>query len=107
MSGPVQTQAARTAMAWQRTGLSVLLVAGLLARSAASHGELLLVVPAAVVALAGLVVLGLLAPRRLRSGDVAARTGADARSPRTAAAATAAVVLTALCGLAAELLLRS
>ena len=64
MSSPAETQAARTALSWQRTGLSLLLVAGLLARGAAVHGELLLVVPAAVVAGAAVVVLGVLGPHR-------------------------------------------
>jgi putative membrane protein len=96
---------ARTALSWQRTGLSTLLVAGLLARGAAVHGELLLVVPAAVTAGAGLVLLGVLAPRRQRQGELAARADGDARAPRTAAVATALVVLVALCALAAELLL--
>jgi uncharacterized membrane protein YidH (DUF202 family) len=107
VTGPPGTQAARTALAWQRTGLSLLLVSGLLARGAAVHGELLLVVPTAVVAIAGLVVLGLLGPRRQRSTDVAARTGGDARAPRAAALATGLVVLTALCALAADVLLRT
>jgi hypothetical protein len=102
---PPETQAARTALSWQRTGLGLLLVAGLLARGAAVRGQLLLVVPAAVVAVAGLVVLGVLGPRRQRSGDVAARTGGDARAPRAAALATGLVVLAALCALAVELLL--
>jgi putative membrane protein len=106
MSGPAETQAARTALAWQRTGLSVLAVAGLLARGAAAEGRLLLVVPAAVVAVAGIVVLGVLAPRRQRAGDAAARAGGDARAPRTAAVATAAVVLTAVCALGTALVLR-
>jgi uncharacterized membrane protein YidH (DUF202 family) len=104
---PLETQAARTALAWQRTGLGLLLVAGLLARGAAVHGELLLVVPAALVAVAGLVVLGSFGPRRQRRGDVAARTGGDARAPRAAALVTGLVVLAALCALAAELLLRT
>jgi Domain of unknown function (DUF202) len=106
VSGPAETQPARTALSWQRTGLSVLLVAGLLARAAAVQGELLLVVPAAVVAGAGLVVLGVLGPRRQREGECAARADGDARAPRTAAVATGLVVLTALCGVAAELLSR-
>jgi uncharacterized membrane protein YidH (DUF202 family) len=106
VSSPTETQPARTALAWQRTGLSLLLVAGLLTRGAAAHGELLLVVPAAVVAVAGLAVLGVLGPRRRRDGDAAARTAGDARAPGTAALATGLVVLTALCALAADLLLR-
>ena len=106
MSGPVETQPARTALAWQRTGLAMLLVAGLLARSAVLHESLLLVVPAGVVAVAGLAVLGLLVPRRQRAGQTAADTDADARAPRAAALVTGLVVLTALCGLAADIALR-
>ena len=104
MSGPVETQAARTALAWQRTGLGVLAVAALLARGAASSGQLLLVVPAAVVAVAGLVVLGAVGARRARASDLAARSDGDARAPREVRLATGLVVLTALCALAADLL---
>jgi len=107
VTGPVETQPARTALAWQRTGLGVLLVAGLLGRGAAMDGELLLVVPAAVAALAGLVVLGVLGPRRQRAADAAARGGRDARAPGTVALATGLVVLTAVCALGAELVPRS
>jgi uncharacterized membrane protein YidH (DUF202 family) len=103
MSAPVETQPARTALAWQRTGLSVLLVAGLLARGAAVQGAVLLIVPAAVAAVAGLVVLGVLGPRRQRNTEATARTGGDARASGPAALATGLVVLTALCALAAEL----
>jgi hypothetical protein len=104
MTGPTGTQPARTALAWQRTGLGMLLVAGLLLRGAAAHEALLLVVPAGVVAVAALVVLGVLGPRRGRAGEVAVRTGGDARSPGAAALVTGLVVLTALCALASELL---
>jgi uncharacterized membrane protein YidH (DUF202 family) len=103
---PRETQAPRTALAWQRTGLSMLLVAGLLARGAAVQGELLLVVPATVVAVAGLVVLGLTGPRRQRDGAAAAGSGGDARAPGSAVLITALVVLTALCALAAQLMTR-
>jgi len=106
VSGPAETQPARTALAWQRTGLGLLLVAGLLARSAAEHADLLVVVPAGVVAVAGLAVLGVLLPRRQRAGQAAADTGGDARGPRSAALVTGLVVLAAICGLAAELALR-
>jgi len=105
MTRPVETQAARTALAWQRTGLAVLLVAALLARGAAVAGSLLLVVPAAVVAVAGLVVLGPLGADRARAADRAAQAAADARAPGPAALATGLVVLTALCALATQLLL--
>jgi len=102
----VETQPARTAQAWQRTGLGMLLVAGLLARSAVLAEERLLVVPTAVVALAGLLVLGVLVPRRHRAGQLAAAAAGDARAHRSAALVTALVVLTAGCGLAADLLAR-
>jgi hypothetical protein len=101
---PVETQPARTALAWQRTGLGMLLVAGLLARSTVLAADLRMVVPTAVVALAGLLVLGVLAPRRQRAGQAAAAAAGDARAPRSAALVTALVVLTAGCGLAADLL---
>jgi hypothetical protein len=103
----METQSARTALSWQRTGLGLLLVAGLLTRAAAVHRELLLVVPAGLVAVAGLTVLGLLGPRRQRAGALAAGTGGDARAPRTAALVTGLVVLAAFCGLVADLLLRT
>jgi uncharacterized membrane protein YidH (DUF202 family) len=109
MSGPRaagETQPARTALAWQRTGLGLLLVAGLLARLAAEQGEPVLVAPAAVVAGAGLVVLGVLTPRRRRTSQRAATGGGPGRAPRTAGVATGLVVLAAVCALAADLLAR-
>ena len=105
--GAGETQPARTALAWQRTGLSLLVVAGLMLRGAAVDGDLLLVVPAGVVAVAGVVVLALLTPHRLRAGERAAATGAAGRAPRAAAVVTGLVVLSALCALTAELVARS
>ncbi|MGR7025245.1 DUF202 domain-containing protein [Geodermatophilus sp. URMC 62] len=100
MSGPAgergrpvsgaETQPERTALSWQRTGLGLLGVAALLAHRAALSGRVLPGALAAVVALAGLAVLGLLAPRRAR-----ALARAAAAAPRAAALATAAVVLSA------------
>ncbi|WP_299956066.1 DUF202 domain-containing protein [uncultured Modestobacter sp.] len=101
-----ETQPDRTALSWQRTGLSMLLVAGLLTRSAAVHDDLRLVVPAAVTAIAALALLGTVTPRRQRDGQAAAGTGGDARAPRTAALATGLVVLAALCGLVTDLVVR-
>jgi uncharacterized membrane protein YidH (DUF202 family) len=101
-----ETQPARTALAWQRTGLGLLLVAGLLARLAAVQGEPVLVVPAAVVAGAGLTVLGVLAPRRRRTSLRTATTGGPGQAPRTAAVGTGLVALAAVCALAADLLAR-
>jgi len=102
--GPGETQPARTALAWQRTGLGLLLVAGLLTRAAAVAGDPLMVLPAGVVAVAGTAVLGVLAPHRRRASRQAAEGGADGQAPRAAAVVTGLVVLAALCGLASELL---
>ena len=92
MTAPLETQPERTALAWQRTGLGVLAVAGLLGHRAVEHGRPALLVPAAAAALLGLVVLGALAPRRYR--DV--RRGLGARSvaaPRAVAGVTVVVLL--------------
>lgn len=99
-----ETQPARTALAWQRTGLGLLVVAGLLLRAAAVDGDPLLVLPAGVVAVAGLAVLGVLTPRRRRATQADADAGAGGQATRAAAVVTGLVVLTALCALASELL---
>jgi uncharacterized membrane protein YidH (DUF202 family) len=105
--GPGETQPARTALAWQRTGLGLLVVAGLLTRAAAVAGDPLMVLPAGVVAAAGTAVLGVLTPRRRRASQQAADRGAGGEARGAAAVVTALVVLAALCGLASELLLRT
>lgn len=97
MSGR-ETQPQRTTLAWERTGIGALAVAGLLALRAFGAGRPALLLPAAVAAMAGLAVLGILAParaRRLRPG-----TG-SASAPGLAAAATAAVVVVAVAALVA------
>jgi uncharacterized membrane protein YidH (DUF202 family) len=77
--GPAEgTQPERTALAWQRTGLGVLAVGGLLAHGALATGRLSLVVLAGAVALLGLAVLGGLAPLRYRQ---VRRTVASGTSP--------------------------
>ena len=90
-----ETQPERTALAWQRTGLGVLAVAGLLAHAALRHGGPVLLVLGGIVALLGLGVLGGLAPGRYSQvrARVAAGTGVAARG--RIAAVTAVVVLTA------------
>ena len=95
MSTPVETQPERTALAWQRTGLGVLAVAGLLAHRAVEEERPLLLLLAGAGALLGLVVLGALAPVRYRviRRRVAAGTGAAA--PRLVAGVTATVLLVA------------
>ncbi|GAB4082554.1 hypothetical protein GCU67_11310 [Modestobacter muralis] len=102
-----ETQPARTVLAWQRTGLGVLAVAGLLLRSAAVHGRPAVLALAAVVAASGLVVLGVLTRRRAGSAQRAAGRAGDARAPRLAAVATGLVVLCAVCALAADLVVRT
>jgi uncharacterized membrane protein YidH (DUF202 family) len=102
--GAGETQPARTVLAWQRTGLGLLVVAGLLTRAAAADADPLLVLPAGVVAVAGIAVLGVLTPRRGRAIQQAAMSGAGAAADRASAVVTGLVVLAALCGLATELL---
>ena len=101
MSGPADVSPAeRTDLAWQRTGLGLLSVSGLLgARALHSRAPGLLVV-AGVAALIGLAVLGVLAPLRRR---MLRSTPDDVSAPRVPAAApwavtavTAAVVVIAV-----------
>jgi putative membrane protein len=103
---PRETQPVRTALAWQRTGLGLLLVAGLLTRLAAERHAAVLIVPATVVAGSGLVVLGVLTPHRRRTSQLAATTGGPGHAPRAAALATGLVVLAAVCGLATDVVVR-
>jgi uncharacterized membrane protein YidH (DUF202 family) len=104
---PGGTQAARTVLAWQRTGLGVLAVAGLLLRSAVVHESVAVLALAGAVAAGGLAVLGVLTRRRAGAAQRAASRSADARAPRLAAGVTGLVVLCAVCALAAELVVRA
>jgi putative membrane protein len=94
----VETQPERTALAWQRTGLGVLAVAGLLGHRAVEHRSVAVLVLAGAVALLGLAVLGALAPVRYRRLE--RHRGAE---PALAAGATAVVALVALAAAAAVL----
>ncbi len=103
MTPPVETQPERNALSWQRTGLGVLAVAGLLGHRAIESEQPIELVVAGVAALLGLGVLGGLAPfryRQVRRGLTAGRVSA---APRLLAAATAAVVLAAAAALVAIL----
>jgi putative membrane protein len=102
----VETQLERTALAWQRTGLGVLAVAGLVAHGAVEHENRVLLVAAGIAALLGLGILGGLAPVRYR--QVRSRRAADVpmASPRLLRAATGAVVLVAVAAAAAVVTLR-
>jgi len=101
---PDVSPAERTDLAWQRTGLGLLAVGGLLgARALSGHAPALLVV-AAGTALIGLGVLGVLAPIRYRALERRRRLGHDAAAPGAVALVTAAVVLVAvMAGLAVAL----
>jgi putative membrane protein len=94
MSGPADVSPTeRTDLAWQRTGLGLLSVSGLIgARALKSEAPALLVV-GGVALVIGLVVLTLLAPLRRRM--LRSRTD-DLAAPRLLAAATVAVLLVTL-----------
>ena len=95
MTPPTETQLERTALAWQRTGLGVLAVAGLLAHRAVEEERPILLVLSGAAALLGLVVLGWLAPLRYRDVRRRLAAGTGAAAPRLAAGVTATVVLVA------------
>lgn len=91
--GPPETQPERTALAWQRTGLGVLAVAGLVGHRAVEQRNPVLLVAGGIAALLGLGVLGGLAPLRYR--QVRRRVAGDtaAAAPRLVLAVTVTVVL--------------
>lgn len=93
MTAPAETQPERTALAWQRTGLGVLAVGGLLGHRAVEHRQPALLVLAGVAALLGLAVLGGLAPVRYRHIRRRIADGVDAGAPRLLATVTATAVL--------------
>jgi putative membrane protein len=100
LGGQVETQEERTALAWQRTGLGVIGVGGLVAHHALRTSSPLLLVVAGATALLGLGVLGTLAPvryRRLQRQTVEDPAGAAV--PDLLRAVTVIVVLTALAAL--------
>ncbi|MCA0144658.1 DUF202 domain-containing protein [Blastococcus sp. LR1] len=99
----VETQPERTALAWQRTGLGVLAVAGLLGHRALHIGSPTLLVAAGAVALLGLAVLGALAPLRYRQVRGRVERGRAVCDPWVARAVTATVLLTAVAAAVAVL----
>jgi putative membrane protein len=102
----VETQPERTALSWQRTGLGVLAVAGLVAHGAVEHEDRLLLVVAGAAALLGLGVLGGLAPVRYRQVLRRRAAGEQMSAPGLLTAVTGAVVLVGLAAAAAVLTLR-
>ena len=103
MTGGRETQPERTVLSWQRTGLGVLAVAGLLARAAVTGGAPVRLAVAGMVALLGLGVLGGLAPLRGRAVQRAVDRGTRVAVPRLALLATAVVVTAAGAALVAVL----
>jgi putative membrane protein len=96
VTGPVETQPERTALAWQRTGLGVMAVAGLLAHDALRQSEPPALVIAGIAALLGLGVLGGLAPVRYRRLRREIPSGTVAPAAGLVAAASVAVALVAV-----------
>ena len=95
--------AERTDLSWQRTGLGILAVAGLLAHRSLVSGRAPLLVAAGVAALAGFAVVGVLAPARFRQGRRRLAAGTGMATPGLVGLATAAVVLVSLVAAAAIL----
>jgi putative membrane protein len=93
---PVETQPERTGLAWQRTALGVLAVAGLIAHGAFLEGDLLLVLLSGGVALLGLLLLGAVTPRRYRRVLHAIAGGENAGARRSVPVAVGVVVVAAL-----------
>jgi putative membrane protein len=91
-----ETQAERTDLSWQRTGLGLLAVAGLLGHRALAAGQPALLAAGGVAALLALGVLGWMAPVRYRQVRRRRSAGTGVAAPVLAAAVTAAVVLVAL-----------
>jgi putative membrane protein len=92
---PVETQPERTGLAWQRTGLGVLAVAGLIGHGAFVGDAPALLVLGGAVALPGLGLL-VVAPLRYRHLLRTAAADAAAATPRLAVVAVGTVVLAAL-----------
>ena len=104
---PGETQAERTALSWQRTGLGVMAVAGLLGLRAVEFRHPVLLVVAGVTALAGLGVLGGLAPVRYRQvRRMLDEHGTGGSAPRLLAALTGAAALAAVAALVGVVTLR-
>ena len=98
-----QTQPERTVLSWQRTGLGVLAVSGLLARAAVTGDAPVRLAVAGGVALLGLGVLGGLAPLRARALGRAPGRGGGMAVPGLTLLVTAVVVAVAGAALAAVL----
>jgi uncharacterized membrane protein YidH (DUF202 family) len=99
------TQPERTALAWQRTGLGVMAVAGLLGHGAVQTERPVMLGVAGVTALLGLGVLGGLAPVRYRQVRDRLRSDEPVSAPGLLRAATVVVLLAAVAALVAVVVL--
>lgn len=91
-----ETPIERTDLAWQRTGLGLLAVAGLLGYRAVASEHVMLLIAAGLSGLLGLGVLGGLAPLRAQQVQRRSAAGEGLSAPREVAAVTAAVLLVSL-----------
>jgi putative membrane protein len=92
---PGETQPERTALAWQRTGLGVLAVGGLLGHGALTTHRPVFLAVAGVTALLGLGILGGLAPVRYRQVRRRLSTDQPVSAPRLLGAAAMVVACAA------------
>jgi putative membrane protein len=99
----VETQPERTALSWQRLGLSVLGVAGLVAHGALLDRRGALLAASGVLAGLALVVLAVVVPRRYRRIREAVRSGTAVSAPGLALLATGIVVAVAATAVATVL----
>jgi putative membrane protein len=103
VTGPVETQPERTALSWQRTGLGIMGVAGLLGHRALESEQPVHLAVAGIAALFGLGLLGGLAPIRYRQVRRGLPSGTVAPPRKVAFAVTLAVVATGIAALVAVL----
>jgi putative membrane protein len=99
------TPVERTDLAWQRTGLGILAVAGLLGHRALTSGSAALLVAAGSAGLLGAGVLGVLTPIRYRRLQRRSAAGEGVAAPGAVLAVTTAVVLVAVAAAAGVVLM--
>ena len=95
-AGRVETQPERTALAWQRTGLGVLAVGGLVGHGALTTHRPVFLAIGGVTALLGLGILGGLAPVRYRRLRHRLTTDEPVDAPLMLGVTAVVVVLAAL-----------
>jgi putative membrane protein len=100
-----ETQPERTALAWQRTGLGVMAVAGLLGHGAVQTERPVMLGVAGGTALLGLAVLGGLAPVRYRQVRRRLSTDEPMAAPGLLITATIVVLLASVAAVVAVVML--